>query len=85
MSDINKINQAIEVLTRAQDQLVSEIATCGSGGNVGRAQSYAPVLVNISNALSVVLGLQEKSESPGYQDKMAYARAAKAAKQAAQA
>ena len=55
----NKITagEALEVLTRAQEQLVREIATCGLAGGVGRAQNYAPVLVNVTSALEIVRAL----------------------------
>lgn len=74
-----KIEEAFDVLTRAQEQILSEIAACGNNGGVGRAQNYAPVLVNVSNALKVVNALQK--ESNAVSERMAELRAAKAAKQ----
>lgn len=75
---MSKIDEAIEVLTRAQEQLVSEIATCGQAGGVGRAQNYAPVLVNITNALEVVKAMANVSNEPTPEQlRMAAVRAAK--------
>ena len=82
MDNNSKLEQALEVLIRARDQLIGEIATCGNNGAVGRAQNYAPVLVNITNALDVVEKLQAKKAET--EDRMAAMRAAKAAKLAQQ-
>lgn len=76
--------KALEVLERAKDQLIREIATCGTNGGVGRAQSYAAVLVNISSALDIVKKTLP-AETPVEIDRMAAMRAAKAAKQAVEA
>lgn len=77
--------KALEVLERAKDQLIREIATCGTNGGVGRAQSYAAVLVNISSALDIVKKTLP-AEVPAVEvDRMAAMRAAKAAKQAVEA
>jgi len=81
---MTKTQQALDVLIRAQDQLVKEIATCGEAGGVGRAQNYAPVLVNISNALAVVSKLVEAegaTQADPVHDRMAAVRAAKQNKQ----
>jgi hypothetical protein len=82
---MSKILQAIDVLERAQDQIISEIAQCGNSGGIGRAQNYAPVLVNVNNALAVVKALaQPESVTPeqaAVHDRMAAVRAAKQTKQ----
>jgi hypothetical protein len=63
---------AKDVLVKARDELVNEIAACGANGGVGRSQSYAPVLVNIQNAIDVLDGLDVSTV-----DRMAAVRAAK--------
>jgi hypothetical protein len=77
---MTKFEQAIEVLSRAQDQLVGEIAICGQSGGVGRAQNYAPVLVHIHNALEIVKAMVAPSEPTPEQTRMAAVRAAKQSK-----
>jgi len=77
---MSKLDQAFDVLTMAQEQLISELAQCGQAGGIGRAQNFSPVLVNVSKALAVVKGLL--AESASTTDRMANMRAAKAAKQA---
>lgn len=74
---MSKIDMAVDVLLKAQEQLVSEIAQCGNGGGVGRAQNYAPVLVNVTNALEVVQKMQGGKIPQAVQDRMAAVRAAK--------
>jgi len=82
---MSKAQQALAVLTRAQEQLIGEIATCGQAGGVGRAQNYAPVLVNINQALAIVKAIAEpEGETPAeaaVHDRMAAVRAAKQQKQ----
>lgn len=78
MSNMNqKAQEALEVLTRAQEQLIGEIATCGQAGGVGRAQNYAPVLVHISQALAIAQKLAKPAELTPEQIRMAEVRAAK--------
>ncbi|HRV01181.1 MAG TPA: hypothetical protein P5539_05775 [Mesotoga sp.] len=81
---MTKTEQALEVLLRAQDQLINEIATAGEAGGVGRAQNFAPVLVNISNAADIVRALLNPVKDDDVVDRMAAMRAAKAAKQGQQ-
>jgi len=45
---------AESVLKQAQSQIINEIARCGSAGGVGRAQNYAPLLVQVNQALDIV-------------------------------
>jgi hypothetical protein len=82
---MSKAQQALDVLYRAQEQLIGEIASCGNSGGVGRAQSYAPVLVNINNALAIVKAIAEPEsvtpEVAAVHDRMAAVRAAKQSKQ----
>ena len=75
---MSKIDQALEVLTRAQEQLIGEIATCGTSGGVGRAQNYAPTLVNVARALEIVQALSNATSEPTpEQIRMAAVRAAR--------
>ena len=75
---MSKVTEAFDVLKRAQEQLIGEIATCGNSGGVGRAQSYAPSLVNVTNALEIMEKLSEVPEAPtAEQIRMAAVRAAK--------
>jgi len=75
---MSKIDQALEVLTRAQEQLIGEIATCGTAGGVGRAQNYAPTLVNVTHALDIVRALASVDSTPTpEQIRMAAVRAAR--------
>lgn len=46
--------QAEQVLKQAQLQLIKEIERCGSSGGIGRAQNYAPVLVNVTEAYDII-------------------------------
>lgn len=68
---MSKNIQAKDVLVKARDELINEIAAAGANGGVGRSQSYAPVLVNIQNAIDVLDGLDTQV------DRMAAVRAAK--------
>jgi len=73
------------VLKRAQEEIIRELALCGQNGGVGRAQSYAPILVSINKALNVVESLdtpksEVKEAAATTVDRMAKVRAAKAAK-----
>jgi hypothetical protein len=74
---MSKVDQAVDVLLRAQEQMVSEIAQCGNAGGVGRAQNYAPVLVNITQALEIMQKMQGGKTPQAVQDRMAAVRAAK--------
>jgi hypothetical protein len=68
---MSKQKLAKEVLIKAREELINEIAACGANGGVGRSQNYAPVLVNIQNAIDVLDGLDVTV------DRMAAVRAAK--------
>jgi len=87
----DKVKLAKEVLIKARDQQISEMAACGSAGGVGRVGNQAPTFVAIMNALAFVNGIEasmeETTSDPStatikdVADKMAALRAAKAAKQ----
>jgi len=70
---------AKEVLIRARDELIRELATCGLAGGIGRAGSYAPNLVNIQGAIDVIDRLEEVVAEK-VNDKMAKMREARQAK-----
>jgi hypothetical protein len=44
---MSNIKQAHDVLVKAQEQIISELAICGQSGGVGRAPNFAQVLANI--------------------------------------
>jgi len=70
---------AKEVLVKAREQMISEIAKCGSHGGIGRAQSYAPVLVSINESIKIIEGLEMSTAQAAstVADRMAAVRAAK--------
>ena len=75
------------VLERAQQEIIRELALCGQNGGVGRAQSYAPILVTLHKAIEVVESFEQpkveaKEVATSPVDRMAKVRAAKAAKTA---
>jgi len=75
---MSKYQEALDVLSRAQEQLIGEIATCGASGGVGRAQNYAPALVNVAEAIRVVTKLlPPETVMTAEQIRMAQVRAAK--------
>lgn len=79
---MSKYQEALDVLSRAQEQLIGEIATCGLSGGVGRAQNYAPALVNVAEAIRVVKELLPAAPiMTPEQIRMAQVRAAKSTKQ----
>lgn len=75
---MSKFNSAIEVLKRAQNEIITEITRCGDGGGVGRVANYAPTLINLHKAIEI---LDEMSAPPKVDaavvDRMAAVRAAK--------
>jgi len=73
---------AYEVLIKSRDQLIKELALCAKGTGVGRAPNYAPVLVNVQNAINVLEQLKAPTEeviakNKAWNDKMLQARLAK--------
>ena len=80
---MSKISQAREVLVRLRTEVIGEIAICGSNGGTGRAQNYAPILVNVGKSLEILDELEKEVPQPEVStaDRMATMRAAKAAKQ----
>jgi hypothetical protein len=75
---------AYEVLIKSRDQLIKELALCASGTGVGRAPNYAPVLVNVQNAIKVLEELKAPAEeaeakNKAWNEKMLAVRMAKKA------
>lgn len=70
---------AKSVLEKAQEEIIRELALCGQNGGVGRAQNYAPILVSINKAIEV-LESSKKKDPKEFAERMAKAKAAKAAK-----
>jgi hypothetical protein len=86
---------ASAVLEKARAEIIREIANAGSAGGIGRAQSYAPILVQLQNAFEIIQQLDKEQsqeepsevlkEEPDHKessDHMARMREARAAKQA---
>ena len=71
-----KMSKAVIVLERAIRELIIEMEKCGEAGGVGRIQQYAPLLVNLSQAVSVVKALESPDEE-SFAEKMQKAKAAK--------
>jgi len=76
----SKYDPARQVLIKAREEVLNELAVCGQNGGTGRSQNYAPVLVNIQQAIDVIEKLQSAPQKSDY-DRMAAVRAAKVAKQ----
>lgn len=70
------MSKAIKVLELAMRELIGEMEKCGEAGGVGRIQQYAPLLVNLSQAIGVVKAL-EAPEEESFAEKMQKAKAAK--------
>jgi hypothetical protein len=53
---MNKIEtqKAISILEKSRDQLIKELAAAGDAGSVGRAQNYAPILMNITGSIKAL-------------------------------
>lgn len=76
------MSKSIEVLERALNEIVREIEKCGEAGGVGRVQSYAPVLINLSKAIEIIKALEAPEvaitmQQESFADKMQKAKAAK--------
>jgi hypothetical protein len=75
--NLDKARLAREVLIKARDSQIDELALCGSSGGIGRASNYAPALVNIMNAINLLDVLMTPVELTPNQARMAEVRAAK--------
>jgi hypothetical protein len=81
---MNKYEKALDVLLRSREEVINELARTGESGGTGLAQRYAPILVNLQDAIEATQKLIEPKESKEeFGARMAAARAnAKAAKAA---
>lgn len=54
---ISNYKLAKQVVVKAREEVIMELVRCGSAGGVGRANSYAPQLVALTNALDILESL----------------------------
>ncbi len=78
MEVMSNYKDAKSVLEKAREEILRELALCGQNGGTGRSQNYAPLLVNIHNAINVIDELNSETKSE-FGERMKAARAAKAA------
>ena len=74
---MSKYIKAKEVLVRSREELIGELARTGESGGTGLAQRYAPILVNLQQAIEVVNGLLEEPAQQNFAEKMKAAKEAK--------
>jgi len=84
---MSKYAKSKEVLVRAREEIISELVRTGESGGTGLAQRYAPLLVNLQQAIDVVVSLEEPlskkvvtkdtTGEPSFAEKMKIAKAAK--------
>jgi|NOAtaT_6_FD_contig_121_57232_length_8000_multi_4_in_0_out_0_5 hypothetical protein len=77
MTVMSKYQQAKDVLEKAREEILRELTLCGQNGGTGRSQNYAPILVNLHNAIKVIEELDQDAKSD-FGERMKAARAAKA-------
>lgn len=71
-----KYNKAKDVLVRSREEVLGELARTGESGGTGLAQRYAPILVNLQQAIDVVNNLLAP-EAISFPEKMKQAKEAK--------
>jgi len=71
-----KYDKVKDVLVRSREEVLSELARTGESGGTGLAQRYAPILVNLQQAINVVDNLLTP-EAPSFAEKMKQAKEAK--------
>jgi len=81
---MSKYQQAKDVLEKGREEILRELALCGQNGGTGRSQSYAPILVNLHNAIKVIEELQGveqvvEAKKSDFAERMKAAKEAKAA------
>jgi len=84
MELMSKYQQAKDVLEKGREEILRELALCGQNGGTGRSQSYAPILVNLHNAIKVIEELQGveqvvEAKKSDFAERMKAAKEAKAA------
>jgi len=73
---MNKYSKAKDVLVRSREEVISELARTGESGGTGLAQRYAPILVNLHEAIKALDGLTQP-EAESFAEKMKAAKEAK--------
>jgi len=71
-----KYNKAKDVLVRSREEVLNELARTGESGGTGLAQRYAPILVNLQQAIDAVDALLEP-QAVSFSEKMKAAKEAK--------
>lgn len=71
-----KYIKAKEVLLRSREEVLNELARTGESGGTGLAQRYAPLLVNLQQAIDAVDALLEP-QAVSFPEKMKAAKEAK--------
>jgi hypothetical protein len=88
---MSKYAKSKEVLIRAREEIVGELVRTGESGGTGLAQRYAPLLVNLQQAIDVITSLEQPTQKqvlatpkvesitgePSFAEKMKNAKAAK--------
>lgn len=72
---MSKYIKAKDVLERSREEVINELARTGESGGTGLAQRFAPILVNLQQAIDVVELLIQPEVS--FADKMKAAKEAK--------
>ena len=77
---MTKYEKALDVLVRSKEEVINELARTGESGGTGLAQRYAPILVQLQNAIDVVsvgVGEDKEAERKAFGERMKAAREAK--------
>jgi len=61
---MSKYIKAKQVLVRAREEIVGELIRTGESGGTGLAQRYAPLLVNLQQAVDVLDKLNDAETLP---------------------
>jgi len=61
---MSKYIKTKQVLVRAREEIIGELIRTGESGGTGLAQRYAPLLVNLQNAIDVVDKLDNAETLP---------------------
>jgi hypothetical protein len=72
---MSKYIKAKDVLIRSREEVINELARTGESGGTGLAQRYAPILVNLHEAIKALDGLTQPEVS--FSEKMKAAKEAK--------
>jgi hypothetical protein len=72
---MSKYIKAKDVLIRSREEVINELARTGESGGTGLAQRYAPILVNLHQAILAIDELAQPEVS--FAEKMKAAKEAK--------